>query len=29
VLAGAAIAILVAGYLLVYIFLFIPRGTVG
>jgi len=29
VLAGAAVALLVAGYLLVYILIFIPRGTVG
>jgi hypothetical protein len=29
VLAGAAVALLVAGYLLVYILVFIPRGTVG
>ena len=29
VLAGSAVALLVAGYLLVYIFVFIPRGTVG
>ena len=29
VLAGSAVAMLVAGYLLVYILVFIPRGTVG
>ena len=29
VLAGSAVAMLVIGYLLVYILLFIPRGTVG
>jgi hypothetical protein len=29
VLAGSAVALLVAGYLLVYILVFIPRGTVG
>jgi hypothetical protein len=29
VLAGSAVAILVVGYLLVYILVFIPRGTVG
>jgi hypothetical protein len=29
VLAGAAVAMLVAGYLLIYILVFIPRGTVG
>jgi hypothetical protein len=29
VLAGAAVALLTAGYLLVYILVFIPRGTVG
>jgi hypothetical protein len=29
ILAGAAVAMLVAGYLLVYILVFIPRGTVG
>jgi hypothetical protein len=29
VLAGAAVALLVLGYLLVYILVFIPRGTVG
>ena len=29
VLAGAAVAMLVAGYLLVYLLVFIPRGTVG
>ena len=29
VLAGSAVALLVLGYLLVYIFVFIPRGTVG
>jgi hypothetical protein len=29
VLAGSAVALLVIGYLLVYILVFIPRGTVG
>jgi len=29
VLAGSAVALLVAGYLLVYILIFIPRGAVG
>ena len=29
VLAGAAVALLVIGYLLVYLLVFIPRGTVG
>lgn len=29
VLAGGAVALLVIGYLLVYIFVFLPRGTVG
>jgi hypothetical protein len=29
VVAGSAVALLVAGYLLVYILVFIPRGTVG
>ena len=29
VLAGAAVALLVLGYLLVYILVFLPRGTVG
>ena len=29
VLAGSAVALLVLGYLLVYILVFIPRGTVG
>jgi hypothetical protein len=29
VLAGATVAMLVAGYLLIYILVFIPRGTVG
>jgi len=29
VLAGTAVALLVLGYLLVYILVFIPRGTVG
>jgi hypothetical protein len=28
-LAGSAVALLVLGYLLVYILIFIPRGTVG
>ena len=29
VLAGSAVALLVLGYLLIYIFVFIPRGSVG
>jgi hypothetical protein len=29
VLAGSAVALIVLGYLLVYILVFIPRGTVG
>jgi hypothetical protein len=29
VLAGSAVALLVIGYLLIYILVFIPRGTVG
>jgi len=29
VLAGTMVALLVAGYLLIYILVFIPRGTVG
>lgn len=29
VLAGSTVALLVLGYLLVYILIFIPRGTVG
>ena len=29
VLAGAAVALLVVGYLLIYLLVFIPRGTVG
>jgi hypothetical protein len=29
VLAGAAVALLVLGYLLIYIFVFVPRGVVG
>jgi hypothetical protein len=29
ILAGTAVALLVAGYLLIYILVFIPRGTVG
>jgi hypothetical protein len=29
VLAGTAVALLVAGYLLVYVLVFLPRGTVG
>ena len=29
ILAGSAVALLVLGYLLVYILVFIPRGTVG
>jgi hypothetical protein len=29
VLAGSTVALLVIGYLLVYLLVFIPRGTVG
>jgi hypothetical protein len=29
VLAGTTVALLVAGYLLIYLFVFIPRGSVG
>ena len=29
ILAGSAVALLVLGYLLVYILVFLPRGTVG
>jgi hypothetical protein len=29
ILAGSAVALLVAGYLLIYILVFIPRGAVG
>ena len=29
VLAGAAVALLVIGYLLIYLLVFLPRGTVG
>ena len=29
VLAGSAVALLVAGYVLIYLLVFIPRGTVG
>ncbi len=29
VLAGGAVALLVIGYLLIYLLVFIPRGTVG
>jgi len=29
VLAGSTVALLVLGYLLIYIFVFLPRGTVG
>jgi len=29
VLAGSAVAMLVVGYLLVYLLIFIPRGTIG
>ena len=28
-LAGSTVALLVLGYLIVYIFVFLPRGTVG
>ena len=29
ILAGSAVALLVVGYLLIYLLVFIPRGTVG
>jgi hypothetical protein len=29
VLAGAAVALLVLGYFLIYLLVFLPRGTVG
>ncbi|MGZ3353040.1 MAG: hypothetical protein ACXU89_29285 [Xanthobacteraceae bacterium] len=29
VLAGAAVALLVLGYLAIYLLVFIPRGTIG
>jgi hypothetical protein len=29
VLAGAAVALLVIGYLAIYLLIFLPRGTVG
>jgi len=29
ILAGSMVALLVAGYLLIYLLVFIPRGTVG
>jgi hypothetical protein len=29
VLAGGAVALLVIGYLLIYLLVFIPRGTIG
>jgi len=29
VLAGGAVALLVVGYLLIYLLVFLPRGTVG
>jgi len=29
VLAGSAVALLVLGYLAIYLFVFLPRGTVG
>jgi len=29
VLAGSMVALLVIGYLLIYVLIFIPRGTVG
>lgn len=29
VLAGGAVALLTLGYLLIYFFVFLPRGTVG
>jgi hypothetical protein len=28
-LAGAAVALLVLGWLIIYLFIFLPRGTVG
>jgi hypothetical protein len=29
ILAGGAVALLVLGYLAIYLFVFLPRGTVG
>ena len=29
ILAGSAVALLVIGYLLIYLLVFLPRGTVG
>jgi hypothetical protein len=29
ILAGTAVALLVLGYLAIYLFVFLPRGTVG
>ena len=29
VLAGSTVALLVLGYLIIYMFVFLPRGTVG
>ncbi len=29
VLAGGAVALLVLGWLIIYLFIFLPRGTVG
>jgi hypothetical protein len=29
ILAGSAVALLVLGYLLIYLLVFLPRGTVG
>jgi hypothetical protein len=29
VLAGATVALLVVGYLLIYLLVFLPRGTIG
>ncbi len=29
ILAGTTVALLVVGYLLIYLFVFIPRGSVG
>jgi hypothetical protein len=29
VLAGSAVALLVLGYIYIYLFVFLPRGTVG
>jgi hypothetical protein len=29
ILAGSAVALLVLGYLIIYMFVFLPRGSVG